>query len=116
MKIRYQADADLNQKIVAATVRLAPGIDFRTADAASLAGLDDPSVLKIAARDGRLLVTHDKSTMPNHFVEFIATEQSSGLLIVPRGLKLAEVAEEPVMIWEASEDSEWINQISYIPL
>jgi hypothetical protein len=25
-------------------------------------------VLKIAARDGRLLVTHDKSTMPNYFV------------------------------------------------
>ncbi len=30
MRIRYQADADLNQKIVTATIRLEPSVDFRT--------------------------------------------------------------------------------------
>jgi len=116
MKIRYQADADLNIKIVTATVRLNPGVDFRTADAAALAGVPDLRVLEIAAGEGRILVTHDKATMPGHFAEFIQTKESPGVFIVRRGLKLAEMAEELVMIWEASESGEWVNQISYLPL
>ncbi len=35
-----------------------------------LSGLSDPEVLALAARDGRALVTHDKSTMPTHFRRF----------------------------------------------
>ncbi len=46
MRIRYQADSDLNQKIVTATIRLEPSVDFRTANAASLAGKDDLEVLE----------------------------------------------------------------------
>ncbi len=49
MRIRYQADADLNQKMVTATIRLEPIVDFRAANAASLAGKDDLEVLEIAA-------------------------------------------------------------------
>lgn len=49
MRIRFQADADLNQIIVKATLRLEPSIDFQTAQTAGLAGLDDPDVLKLAA-------------------------------------------------------------------
>ncbi len=49
MKVRFQADADLNQTIVKATLRLEPGIDFQTAQAASLTGLNDREVLRMAA-------------------------------------------------------------------
>lgn len=41
MKIRFQADADLNQIIVKATLRLEPGIDFQTATGAGLAKLTE---------------------------------------------------------------------------
>ena len=67
MKIRFQADADLNQIIVLATPRREPSIDFQTAGAAGLAARNDQEVLEVAARDGRLLVTHDQKTMPRHF-------------------------------------------------
>jgi hypothetical protein len=59
MTVRFQADADLNQILLKATLRREPGIDFRTAHAAGLAALDDGQVLAIAARDGRILVTHE---------------------------------------------------------
>jgi hypothetical protein len=64
MPSRFQADADLNQIIVSAVVRRVPTIDFKTATATGLAGLEDLEVLAAAARDGRLLVTHDQATMP----------------------------------------------------
>lgn len=62
MKVRYQADADLNEIIVTATVRHAPQIDSRTASAAGLRDLIDLEGLEIAAQAGRLLVTHDQTT------------------------------------------------------
>jgi hypothetical protein len=71
MPIRFQADADLNQVIVFAVTRRVPAIDFRTATSAGLAGVKDQDVLGVAARDGRVLVTHDQATMPRHFAEFV---------------------------------------------
>ena len=41
MKIRFQADADLNQITLLATLRHEPAIDFQTASAAGLASLSD---------------------------------------------------------------------------
>ncbi len=40
MKIRYQADADLNQNIVTGVLRREPTIDFQTAFAAKLKGVN----------------------------------------------------------------------------
>lgn len=59
MSIRYQADADLNQAIVTGVLRREPTIDFQTAFAAGLEGVKDLEVLAIAARQGRILVSHD---------------------------------------------------------
>ena len=71
MKIRFQADADLNQIILQATVRRESSIDFQTAEAAGLAHLQDRDVLVMAAREGRILVTHDQKPCPgtslNHY-------------------------------------------------
>lgn len=67
MKVRFQADVDLNQIIVKATVRHEPLIDFQTAQAANLDGLSDTEVLAFAASTGRILVTHDLKTMPKYF-------------------------------------------------
>ena len=64
MKVRFQADADFNHIIRRALLRREPAVDFQTAHAADLAGLEDPDVLAIAARDDRLLVSHDVKTMP----------------------------------------------------
>lgn len=79
MKVRFQADADLNEILIKATLRREPAIDFQTARAAGLSGLSDRKVLALAAQSGRLLLSHDRKTMPRHFAEFIATETSAGV-------------------------------------
>jgi hypothetical protein len=116
MKIRFQADADLNQIIVLATIRREPAIDFLTAEAADLFGLKDPEVLAAAAREGRVLVSHDQKTMPRHFAEFIAHTPSPGLLLIPQHLSIVSVVEDLLLIWFASEAEEWVNRIRYLPL
>jgi hypothetical protein len=71
MKVRYQADADLNEDIVSGVQRRAPEIDFQTAGEAKLENLSGPAVLALATQEGRILVTHDRRTMPAHFGQFI---------------------------------------------
>lgn len=116
MKIRFQADADLNQIILLATVRREPSIDFQTAGVAGLASRNDREVLDIAARGGRLLVTHDQKTMPRHFAEFVTTATSPGLLVIPQHLSVATVVEDLGLIWLLTEAEEWTNRVSYLPL
>jgi len=49
MRVRFQADADLDGRILRGLRRAASEIDIRTAADAALAGLKDPEVLRIAA-------------------------------------------------------------------
>jgi hypothetical protein len=110
VKVRYQADNDLNQRIVAATLRLEPAIDFRTAAAAGLhEGVDDPEVLAIAAGDGRVLVTHDRRTMPDHFGRFVAERHSPGVILIPQSLPIARAAEWLHLIWVAADADEFLD-------
>jgi hypothetical protein len=116
MKLRFQADADFNEIIVRALLRREPGIDFQTAPTGSLEGISDADVLLLAARSGRLLVTHDRKTMPRHFAEFIAAQTSAGVLIVPQKMPITQVVDDLMLIWAATEAEEWTNRIYSLPL
>jgi hypothetical protein len=114
--VRYQADADLNQAIVTGVLRREPTIDFQTAFSAGLEGVKDPEVLAIAAQQERILVSHDRKTMPLEFAEFIINNQSSGVIIVSRKLPIELIIDELLLIWAASSSEEWVNRIAKLPL
>ncbi|MGH8547801.1 MAG: DUF5615 family PIN-like protein [Methylococcales bacterium] len=116
MKVRFQADADLNQIILLATIRREPAIDFRTAITAGLPGIDDPEVLAMAAREGRVLVTHDRKTMPRHFAESFVRATSPGLSVVAQSLSVAAAVEDLILIWSVTDAEEWVDRIGFLPL
>jgi hypothetical protein len=113
--IRFQADADLRQAIVTGVIRREPSLDFRSANDAGLEGVKDPEVLALAAQDGRVLVTHDRRTMPTMFGQFITSYSSSGVLILSQNLPIGEAIDAIILVWEASVAEEWINQIMTFP-
>lgn len=116
MKVRFQADADLDEDIVSGVIRRQPAIDFKTATQAGLSGLPDYEVLAIASSEGRLIVSHDWRTMPYHFAEFVEVQSSSGVLIIPRKLGIRRAIEELLMIWSTSDAEEHFNSIKRLPL
>ncbi|HKP10664.1 MAG TPA: DUF5615 family PIN-like protein [Blastocatellia bacterium] len=116
MTVRFQADADLKQVIVKAIQRREPAIDFQTATQAGLAQLPDQEVLARAAGEGRVLVTHDRKTMPAHFSEFVARSISAGVIVVPQDMPVAGAVEDLILIWSASRSEEWLNRICFLPL
>ncbi len=116
MKIRVQADADLSEDIVLGLIRLEPQIDFRTANEAGLRGLSDLEVLSIGARDDRILVSHDRRTMPLHFAAFVQNSTSPGVFIVAQNVRVRTAINELLLIWRCSESEEWTNLLVDIPL
>ena len=64
MRPQFQAAADFNHKIVLGLRRREPAVDFEDAHAAGVIGLPDPDVLHKAADLGRILISHDRKTIP----------------------------------------------------
>jgi len=116
MKIRFLADADLNQDVVKGVLRREPGIDFRTASGGELRGLSDHNVLVLAASEGRILVSHDHKTMPHAFAESVTTTRSPAVFIVSQKVDLLAAIEALLLVWAASEAEEWTNRICTLPL
>jgi hypothetical protein len=91
-------------------------LDFLSANGARLEGVPDPEVLAFAAEHNRILVTHDRQTMPWHFGEFLARGESSpGVFLVSQHAPIGDVIEHLVLIWAASDSDEWKDRIVSIP-
>jgi hypothetical protein len=117
VKVRFLADADLNKAIVSGVLRREPTLDFLTAGAAGLSRLTDPEILALAAGQGRVIVSHDVGTMPAHFRDFKkAGKHSAGLFLVPQSLDIGVAIEELLLIWLASESSDWEDRLEWLPL
>jgi hypothetical protein len=89
-------------------------VDFQTATEGGLRGLRDAEVLSLAAQVERILVSHDRKTMPRHLAEFIQTSVSPGVIIVSQKLGLLSAIDDLLLIWAASDSSEWLNLICTI--
>ena len=77
---------------------------------------DDGTVLRWADREGRILITEDKSTMPSHLEEhLLAGRHSPGVFLVRQGTPIPALIEFLVLAAHASEPAEWENRIEYIP-
>lgn len=61
--IRLAADEDLDNHLVRGLRRRLPEADVTRVQEAALSGSPDESVLAWAAREGRVLITHDAATM-----------------------------------------------------
>ena len=117
MSILFQADNDLKRIIVDATLRREPRMDFQSAQAVRLDGLDDEAVLRLAASQSRILVSHDKRTMPAALDSFIASGGTSPgvLLVIPQNAPIRDVVDALILIWADDRADDWRNLIAKIP-
>jgi predicted nuclease of predicted toxin-antitoxin system len=116
VSLRFLADADLNQAIVAGLLEREPALDFMTAAEADLRGRADPEVLEFAASQGRILVSHDTSTMPVHFSERMRSGGASPeVLLVRQRASVGQIVDALLMVWSDSSAGDWAGQIHYLP-
>ena len=111
------ADENFNGDIVRGLLRREPSLNIVRLQDAKLSGADDRVVLAWAAREGRVLLTHDASTITRYAYERIQVGQPMpGVFAVNRDLPVGRVIEEILLLTECSLEREWEGQVRYLPL
>jgi len=117
LKPRFLADENLNFDIVRGLLRRMPDLDLLRVQEVGLAGATDPVVLAWAAEAGRIVISHDVSTMIRFAIERLSAGQlMAGLVVVPCGLQAGMAIEDLHLIAECAEDEEVRGRVLYLPL
>jgi hypothetical protein len=115
LTLRFQADADLNPETCRGLRRREPSIDFRSAAGVIPDGASDLEVLEIAATAGCVLVSRDVATMPGHFVRFIESHESPGVVLIPSRRSIGSIIEALLLVWLTWGPDDLRNQARWLP-
>jgi hypothetical protein len=76
----------------------------------------DPELLKWADTAGRILISHDRKSMPGHFQQhMMAGRHSPGVLLIRPGTTVAALVAELALIAHAGNPADYFDQIDFIP-
>lgn len=117
--IRLAVDEDFNNRILRGVKRRLPQLDIsRAQDFLTREERDDDrKVLEWTAREQRVLLTHDVTTMRS-FAESRITSglPMPGIFEVSQYLPIGQAIEDIILIAECSIEGEWEGQINFLPL
>ena len=115
--LRYAADENLNGDIVRGLLRRHPDLDIVRVQDAGLSGADDPTVLDWAALHGRVLLTHDVSTLTTHAFDRVESGRPMpGVFEIRSTAGAGDVIDDLILLAECSHEDEWEGQVRYLPL
>ena len=84
--LRLLADENFSGDIVRGLLLREPALDIVQVQDVGLAGADDREILAWAAKNNRIVLTHDRATMPDHSYDRVATgEEMPGVFILNDG-------------------------------
>lgn len=79
-------------------------------------GTLDPDILLWAEREGRILISRDRGTMPGHFRQHLqAGHHSPGLLLIRKSGSLQAVLTTLALIVGAGASPDYFDRIDYLP-
>ncbi len=116
--MRFLADENFDNKIVRGVRRENPDFDVIRVQDTEIYQADDPTVLAWAAKEGRILLTHDVKTMSRYANERInAGLPMPGVVeINKQRMSVGQAVDELLILIGASDAAEWNNRIIYLPL
>jgi len=101
--LRLAADENFNNDIVRGLWRRESELDIVRIQEVGLSGADDPTVLEWAAREGRVLLTHDVTTMTRYAYERVrAGQPMPGVFEVSRAVPIGLAIEDILLLAKCS--------------
>src|SRR5438874_898836 len=115
--LRLLADENFNGDIVRGLLLRQPGLDVVRVQDIDLPRADDPSVLAWAADNNRIILTHDRATMPDYAYERLAAgEAMSGVFVLEDRYPVGQAIQEILLVVACSEQAEWNGRVVHLPL
>lgn len=115
--LRMLADENFNGDIVRGLLLRRPDLDLVCVQDVGLAGADDRRVLAWAAENGRIVLTHDRATMPDFaYGRVAAGEAMAGVFVFNDRFPVGSAIAEVLLVAECSEQEEWGGLVAHLPL
>lgn len=116
-RIRYLADHDLKEGIIAGLLRREPIIHIVRVREVNLDQATDAEVIDYAAREQLILISHDLRTIPAQAYARVRRELSmAGVFMVKQSDRIGPAIEDLFLLWSASEAEEWRGRVIHLPL
>lgn len=117
MTVRLVTDEHIARKLLVGLRRIVDDVDIVRVQDVGLRTSDDPAILAWAADAGRALVTQDIRTMPDFAHQRVAAGlPMPGIFVLPTMMPIGTAIDELALIVEASDPSEWVDRVAYLPL
>jgi predicted nuclease of predicted toxin-antitoxin system len=111
------SDADFNGDVVRGLFRQQPDLDLVRVQDVGLGTAHDRMILAWAAANGRILLTHDRTTMPNFALERVRSGQPiPGVFVMRNKPPLGLMIEEILLVALCSSQDEWKDRVEFLPL
>ena len=106
--LRLLADENFSGEIVRGLRLRGDDLDLERVQDVGLTSAEDPAVLAWAAAHGRILLTHDRATMPSFAYErVVAGEPMAGVIVVSDRMPVRNVIDELDLIDRCSRQDKW---------
>lgn len=114
--LRFLSDENFNGDVVRGLRLRRSGIDLIRVQDVGLGGTTDPEVLAWAAAQDRILLTHDRATLPRFAHERAATgAHMPGVFVVSNRMAIGDAIREVLLIDECSDQKEWAGLVVFLP-
>ena len=115
--MRLLADENFHGDILRGLLRVEPRLDIVRVQDTEIYQAADPAVLAWAAKEDRILITHDVKTMTKYSHDRVrAGLPLPGVIAVRDDVSIGQAIEEILTVLFASSPGELANMIIYIPL
>ncbi|MFZ4677084.1 MAG: DUF5615 family PIN-like protein [Nodosilinea sp.] len=111
------SDENFNGDIVRGLFLRHPSLDLIRVQDIGLREVDDATILAWAAMNGRILLTHDRATMPDFAYDRLTKgELMAGMFVVNDRLSIRQTIDELMLLIDCSDQAEWYGIVLYLPL
>src|SRR5688572_2876134 len=111
------ADENFNNDIVRGLLLRDSALHVVRVQDVGLMRAGDPAVLAWAAANDRILLTHDRATMPDHAYQRVAAgEPMPGVFVLNDRLPVREAIDELLLVCACSEPPDWTNRVIHLPV
>jgi len=115
--MKFLTDENFEGAIFRGLLRRKPGLDLVRVQDVGLIEADDPTILECAYQAGRILLTHDRRTMPRFAYQRMAEGKPiAGMLVMKCTIPVGQVIDDILLITAVSTPEEWVNIVQDLPL
>lgn len=115
--LRFLADENFHGDIVRGLMLRQPVLDILRVQDVGLGEADDAEILVWAAANDRIVLSHDRATMPDFAYQRVKDGQKmAGLFLLNDRDPIGQSINEILLMSACSEQSEWRDRVVYLPL